>query len=75
MQSEMGFHLGQLASGVLHSGVMRSIDAQIRDLETVADVLRGTHLSQGLSHIEPEWFEWSVCSSSRVSNWTITVRC
>ena len=75
MQSDVGFHLGELASGFLHSGVLRSIDAQIRDLETGADVLRGTHLSEGLSHIEPERFKWSVCSSGRVSNWTITVRC
>ena len=67
--------LSEVASGFLHSGVLRSIVTQIRELETAADVLHGTHLSEGLSRIEPEWVKWSVFSAIRVSTWAIRVRC
>ena len=50
------FDLGELASSFSLGGVPKSIAAnvQIRELEAGADVHRGTHHSEGLSHIEPE---------------------
>ena len=49
-----GFDLGEVAPGFLFGGIPRIIAVQIREPEAGADVLRGTHLSEGLSHIEPE---------------------
>ena len=43
-----------LVSGFLLGGIPRIIVVQIRELEAGADHRRGTHLSEGLSHIEPE---------------------
>ena len=56
-----GFDLSELVPSFL-LGVARIITVQIRELEASADVRRGTHLSEGLSHIEPEEVSFSASS-------------
>ena len=63
VDGEWDDYLGDVASAFLHSGVLRILGVQSRELEAVADVRRGTHLSERLPRIESERFKRSILSA------------